>query len=296
MTEDVPPRLEQRIIDPHAVVHITNAEFNALAAARKVLIDALSFEQRYELLLGNYLDFEVGATRMSLEAVAGLDYRTYLAGAKALLEANRLLMNLMTASRTYIDQVKQDFKGVGLDQGFGSAACKLLSVEYDASFNYRFMEALRNHAQHRGMPAHGYSSNGDLHGALTFRCMKHELIEAGDFKKSVLEEMPSQVDLRNAARRYVECLSSVHVALRVLVRPFIEQARRDVEAAIVRYRVENNGQALGLHAYRSVNGAEQWVGLMVEWDDVRVHLTQKNDDKLHFTARFESDDTRNERH
>lgn len=295
MTDNLSPRLEQRIIDSHAVVEITDAEFGALTAARKVLTDALAFEQRYELLLGNYLDFEIGATRLSLEAVAGLDYRTYLPAAKALLEGNRLLMNVMTASRTYIDQVKQDFKGVGLEQGFGTAAARLLSTEYDASFDYRFMDALRNHAQHRGMPAHGYSSAEGLHNALTFRCMKHELIEAGDFKKGVLAEMPSHVDLRDGTRRYVECLSSVHITLRALVRPFIEQARQDIESAIERYRAENDGKAIGLHAHRAVNGTEEWVGLMVEWDDVRMHLAQKNDSKLRFTARFQQDSVRNER-
>jgi hypothetical protein len=291
VTEDLSPRLEQRIINPHAEVDITDAEFNALKASRKVLSDALGFEQRYELLLGNYLEFEVGATRLSLEAVSGMDYRTYLPGAKALLEGNRLLMNVMTASRTYIDQVKHDFKGVELEPGFGAAACELLSVQFDASFDYRFMEALRNHAQHRGMPAHGYSSAEGLHNALTFRSMKRELIDAGDFKKSVLNEMPEQVDLRQGARRYVECLSAVHVALRALVLPFIERARRDIELAIDRYKAKNHGQALGLHAHRAVNGVEEWVGLMVEWDDVRMHLANKNDAQLRFTARFERNGT-----
>lgn len=154
LKEDLSARLEQRIINPHAVVEITNVEFNALVASRKILTDALGFEQRFELLLGNYLDFEVGATRLSLESVAGMDYRSYLPGAKALLEGNRLLMNVMTASRTYVDQVKQDFKGVAPEPGFGVAACQLFSAQFDASFDYRFMEALRNHAQHRGMPAH----------------------------------------------------------------------------------------------------------------------------------------------
>ena len=145
-----------------------------------------------------------------------------------------------------------------------------------------------------GHYTHGYSSAEGLHNALTFRCVKNELLEAGEFKKSVLNEMPAHVDLREGARRYLECLSSVHVALRALVLPFIKQARQDIEVAIERYRVENHGQALGLHAHRVVNGIEEWVGLMVEWDDVRMHLAQKNDSEFRFTARFERNGFGNE--
>lgn len=283
--EEFSPRLEQRVLDPHAVVEITNEEFDTLVISRNVLIDALAFEQRFELLLGNYLDFEVGATRLSLETIAGVDYRTYLPGAKALLEANRLLMNLMTAARMYIDQVKQDFKNFPLDESFEHIACGLFADQYDAHIEYRFMEALRNHAQHRGLPAHGYSAADGLHEALSFRCMKHELEKAGGFKRNILDEMPAQVDLRGYARRYAEALSSVHVALRMHVSSVVENARETIAYAIERYKAANNGQALGLHVGRAANGAETWTGLMVEWDDVRLHLAEKNRSALRFTAR-----------
>ena len=65
MKEDLTPRLEQRILDRHAVLEISEAEFATLATAKKTLVDALAFEQKFELLLGNYLDFETGATRLS---------------------------------------------------------------------------------------------------------------------------------------------------------------------------------------------------------------------------------------
>lgn len=287
MKEDLSPRLEQRIIGPRAVIEITEDEFASLASARKTLVDALAFEQRFELLLGSYLDFEVTATRLSLEMLAGMDYTTYVPSAIALLEANRLLMNLMTAARAYIDQVKQDFKHLGLNPCFQELAVTALSAEYDDSFEYQFMEALRNHVQHKGVPAHGYTASDGLHEALTFRCMKEQLIEAKGFKAEVLKDMPEHVELRSYARTYVERLSDVHVRLRECVTPVINDARKEVEAAISRYKSANDDQALGLHAHRISNGKEEWVGLMVEWDDVRLHLARKNGNKLHFARRQE---------
>lgn len=285
MKEDLTPRLEQRILDRHAVLEISGAEFATLANARKTLVDALAFEQKFELLLGNYLDFETGATRLSLTSLLGVDYTTYLSGATFLLEANRLLMNLLTAARAYLDQVKQDFKHLPLTPAFGEHAKTLCSAEYDDSAEYRFMEALRNHSQHKGMPVHGYTAGEGLHEALTFTCVQEQLSEAGDFKSKVLAEMPAKVDLRIYARQYVECLSNVHKQLRELVTASINEARQNVEDAIGRYKGVNDGRALGLHAHRVVGGKEEWVGLMVEWDDVRLHLTRKNDDKLRLSRK-----------
>jgi hypothetical protein len=56
-----------------------------------------------------------------------------------------------------------------------------------------------------------------------------------------------------------------------------------VEAAIERYRAVNDGQAVGLHACKEVNGRREWIGLMVEWDDVRMHLATRNAYGIRFT-------------
>lgn len=274
--EDIAPRLEQRIIGARSVVDISDTEFDELVRSQRVLSDALTFEQRFEVLLASYIDFEAGAGRLSLETIAGVDYGSYVPAAKALLDANRLLMNLMTASRAWIDQVQQDFRYLTTPSGFGTRAKGLLSAQYDEWFDYRLMEALRNHAQHKGMPAHGYSASGGLHDALTFRCLRTELVDTGDFKKSVLAEMPAEVDVRSSARRYIDCLSKVHVTLRRDISPAVDTARACVASAIERFELETGSTSLGLHAHQRVDGEDTWVGLMLDWDEVRLHLARKN--------------------
>lgn len=276
ITEDIAPRLEQRIIGPRSMVDIDDTEFDELVSSRKILSDALMFEQRFEMLLGSYVDFETGAGRLSLETVAGLDYQSYVPAARALLEANRLLLNLMSAARAWIDQVQQDFPYLRLPVAFGTRAKALQSAQYDEWFEYRLMEALRNHAQHKGMPAHGYTASDGLHEALTFRCLRRELDDAGAFKRSVFEEMPDEVDLRVAARRYIDCLSKVHVTLRRDIAGVLDTARARVASAIERFEEETGGSSLGLHAHRRENGKDTWVALMLDWDEVRLHLARKN--------------------
>jgi hypothetical protein len=283
--DDLSPRLEQRVLEPHIAIPICTQEFLALTSARQTLVDALAFEQKFELLLRNYLDFEEKSARLSLEMLAGMDYTTYQSVAMVLLEANRLVMNVMTAARSYIDQVKQDFKNLPLERPFKELAELHLSEEYDANFDYRFMETLRNHSQHKGMPAHGYSAGDDVHNAIIFHSSRDELVESGTLKSSVLKEMPEKVDLRACARRYIECLSTVHVKLRSRVATLVEDARTRIESTIAMFSRENGGRALGLHAHRIINGKHEWVGLMLEWDDVRSHLSRKNDAPIKFSRR-----------
>ena len=51
--------IEQKILGPRDQLSITAAEFNALRDARDVLFEALEFEQRYELLIGNFIEMEL---------------------------------------------------------------------------------------------------------------------------------------------------------------------------------------------------------------------------------------------
>jgi len=53
-------------IGPQTIVEISGARYELLANARKTLEDAGAFEQRYELLLGNFTAFELLCAEVSL--------------------------------------------------------------------------------------------------------------------------------------------------------------------------------------------------------------------------------------
>jgi hypothetical protein len=63
---------------------------------------------------------------------------------------NRSLPNLLTITRIYTDPVKHDMGTLSALPKEPILNC--FGQEYDSYFEYRLMEALRNHVQHHGMP------------------------------------------------------------------------------------------------------------------------------------------------
>lgn len=87
----------RRAIGPQIPIEISEARYKELASARLTLTDAASFEQKYDLLLGNYMAFESWAATYSIGAVVTFDH-SYDAAIKTFGEANRHVMNLLSST------------------------------------------------------------------------------------------------------------------------------------------------------------------------------------------------------
>jgi hypothetical protein len=261
---------------------ISESEYVALSHARRTLTDALAFEQKFELLLANYLALELAATEWSLRAKVEHQF-SYSVLSEVFRDANRHIVNLLSGAKAYIDQVKQDFAHLTINPSFETSAAKRLSAEYDSAKEYRFMEALRNHIQHRNPPVHKITkgnqraSANDWVDSLSIRADRTNLEEDGKFKGTVLEEMDAEVDLRLSARSYIASLSACHVDLRRLVTSEVDAARTLIRKWIEQYAEISSEGVIGLHAYRSEDGeVKDSVLLMLDWDDVRRDLAEKN--------------------
>jgi hypothetical protein len=273
--------LQRRVLNPQESLPIGESDYDQIALARRTLVDAFAFEQKFDLLKENFIGFELAATEWSLRATVESDY-SYGSISGVMQEANRHVVNLLAAARAYIDQVKQDFKHLDLSPSFGQQSASKLSEAYDASHQYRVMEALRNYAQHFSQPVHSFSGNSsrladDWGHAISVRALKSQLAEDKTFKKRVLAEVEGFIDLRDAGRGYIEALSGVHLHLRAIVEPQVEAARDLIDRWIGQYLVVNES-ALGLYAHKSVDGKDDPapVLLMVEWDDVRRAFVAKS--------------------
>lgn len=273
--------LEQRIIGRRKTVTITEDEFLALENARHVLSEALEFEQRYELLVGNFIAMELAITELCLRSTVEPQY-AYSDIARVIQETNRHIVNLLTAARSYIDQVKQDFKMLPLNPTFFEAVKTLLREEYDSSLEYRFMEALRNYTQHCAFPATGFSDaavlDHDANGwaeSLTISASKEELFQDKEFKQKFLEALPAKIDLRHYGRGYVRCLGKAHIALRSLVDPMVVESRNLLDTTIKTYSDGGAHPTVGLGA-RRLGTQPQDIPVLTDWDDVRLKLAKKN--------------------
>ena len=281
--------LEQRVLNPHVQMEIDEQRYNALANARSVLADALAFEQGYELMLGNFIEMEMAFTEISLRACLEFDYsHSTLAG--LMREANRQVINVLTAMRSYVDQMPQLFKALDLNPKFAKFVKSELNDMHSASLDYQFVCELRNHAQHQGTAIHGFEASpvprSDSNGwaeAVSLYANKSELM-ASNFKAWVLEKQPDKINVRSCIRMSMFALGKVHLKLRAHLATQVDEARTTFDVAISDYQAAGADSVVGLAA-RSVGGKNEDIPVFVDWDVVRQSLAKKNNQPPRLWAR-----------
>jgi len=282
-------------LEDTVAIPLTRPRFGNLLDARTTLVDAGSFEERYELVLENYKAFELFFVNQSLESRLGGDYRIEPAS-RLLSEANRLLINLLTSLCSYTEQVSSEFKSAPSGPVFKTAITRKLADLRKTSFNFGLIEVVRNYAQHVQMPVEGitarhsrtttwpesvfpYCTGASLH-AYAGRNRRRQV--------GLQHSLAEKVDLRELAYSAVRTLSELHCSARSLVqadcvaaRDEVAEALREVNDAIAEAgTVKKKGRpAKIVELAGGENGStESEVShtLMLEWDDVRIARAAKN--------------------
>ncbi len=277
-------------------IEITASEFADLKAARKVLSDAFATEEKYEIVITNFIDLE-----KQLLNVAVIDKIRHKPSYSEIFETrsilNTRLVNLLTATRLYLDQLPQhvahclpNSPDVHID------VKRRCSEEYDQHFEFRFMEALRNHVQHRGIPIHfvrhgsrwtslDESKQMEFYVQISAQLDKLEADEK--FKKSVLAEIEEDVDLIATTRKYVESISAIHQYVRDTISDSVTAARTTIEAVHVRYSQLHSDSLIGISAFElGEEGVRSSIPLLLDWDDVRIQLQQRNWQLVNLSKRY----------
>jgi hypothetical protein len=288
--------IHKALLEPTPEIEISPEEYSLFERSRGILSAALAIEEKYEILIGNYLALETRLLQIAATNAVRrtLSYSEFFDTRSAM---NIDLVNLLTAARLYLDQLPQDVAECLPESPDARELVKAQSSkEYDEHFEYRFMEALRNHVQHRGIPIHRvrhhsqWTSSGEdgrMEFTVDIAARRRYLEEDKKFKKSVLDEVAGDVDLTAACRRYVESLSSIHELARRLVAESASSARATVEAAHRRYAEVDSGKLIGLTASamddeREISG----VPLLLDWDDVRLELQKRNRQLINLRKRY----------
>ena len=278
MTDPSTPYLADCADSPRRI-EVSPDEFETFQAADATLQDAADFEHRYDMVLSEYREFELGVTRASLNHQMGFVAGSHLDAMDMITIGNRLLMNLMSVVRAHVDHTARSFKHIDASPNVEDYFKSLTANAYDKQFGYRFMEALRNHSQHRELPVHGIVAGGSLengvHWAETVALVtrKDDLVAAGKFKASVLGEMPSRVNLRSVVRVYVQALSEIHLAVRAHVANYVQKSREHLQTALGRFE-QQHGAQWHVAAY-DPTGAQPPLVLNLGWDDARAALVAR---------------------
>lgn len=289
--------LRIRALGKFPCVEISADEYDSAALSRKVLSAALAVEQEWDVLLKNYIELEQDLLSLAVSAsvLNASEYRDFFVSTSLV---NRRFVNLLTSAKMYVDQVPQSASGAITDLAKNEVVSKvksMLAEQYDASFEYRFMEALRNFVQHRGAAVRSVSFGGAWtpefnrkwnESRISPYALRETFVSDKSFKRAVFEEMPEKVNLTSAVRHYLERLGLVHKNLRTMLASQVEPARSLINNLIQKYRGVYSGKPIGLAAHCFNNGNEVGhVALFLEWDDVRQHLTMENSTLINISKR-----------
>lgn len=280
------PFIRQAILGHAPELPINEQQFAELSQARKVLAAAFALEESYDLLLGNYVEVEKELLAAGASNVVR-DVHEYQDFFELRSTINRRFVNLLTATRLYLDQAPQRLSDCAVDPTMARTEFKQRTNEhYDGFFSYRFLEALRNHVQHCGLAVHRLTHKSKWIGEGAGRVMeisvqpfteRQYLASDGGFKRKILDEMPAEVVLSLAVREYLQCIGNLHMLVRDHIAGRVLQARELIGAQIARYAGKNNGVTIGLTAYRTApSGNKESLPLFLNWDDVRVRLVSRN--------------------
>lgn len=267
-------------------IEISNEQFQSLYQSAEILKAAMAIEEKYELVISNFLDLEKDSLAVSSDYMVRRN-NNYSEFFDIRSTFNRRIVNLLTSTKLYIDQIQQHVKICAPE--LTDSVNNEFSKEYDTLFEYRFMEALRNYVQHRGLavhlvshPAKWIEDDGRLLEFQTKIYTQKTNLE-GDkaFKKSVVLEMPNKVELILSSRKYISAISRVHSFIRSNIDTVVKSSRDLIESTINQYEDANDGESIGLCAVSfeadgQLDNIIERVPLFLSWDDVRIELTNRN--------------------
>jgi hypothetical protein len=96
--------LRLRTLGQHPEIEIDQDRFFCLKRSKVVLDEALAFEEKYEMVIYNYLDLEKEVADVSLSSMVR-SIHGYAGFFDARLSLNVRLVNLLTWVRVYTDQL-----------------------------------------------------------------------------------------------------------------------------------------------------------------------------------------------
>ncbi|ATN93346.1 hypothetical protein [Marinobacter phage PS3] len=214
--------------------NISEIYFDQLSESFCCLLNGYHVEQKFDLVVGNFLELESDVYQAMMNHMVGR-YPGWVNFLEVQLTVDRRLSNFLSACRTYFDQIYRHmvlcFKG---DRSQAKSLKAYASSLYEKSFDYRLMEALRNHVQHHSLAVHSAKVGGRHvgHGdqrvtefGVGFSIYKRELSYNKRFKASVLAEMKDEIEIVSTVRGYIDCINLVQLRARALLDSRLEESR-----------------------------------------------------------------------
>lgn len=273
-------------------VEISKKEYQKIKVAKDNLFQALFIEEKLDLVLENFFEFENSLLNTGLKNMIFRQQNyIWLQAEKRII--SRKLINLLAASALYLDHIIHHLSNIyGKSSHQFLELKKLFSEQYDEYLSYRVMSALRNYVQHRGFPIHAISchmtwvnskSDRKMRFIVTPYILVSKLEDDEKFKKSVLMELKhlgEKNDIMPFLREYISCIGTIHGRIREILKAHISEWEATIQDAINRYKKKpgSNVNIVGLSALILTESEKmiERVGLFKDHIELRRELERKN--------------------
>lgn len=178
---------------------LSQSDFEKYSEYIVKLIFLKNDENLFKIVELNYLDFiskiDYITNKFSIGEI-NTEEQQYLH-----LEINRLILNLLSSIRTYLDHTETR---LNREYGIESEEFKIFKTEtsrtYDENFAYRFLYKLRNFSQHCGLPTgslklHSFMENGLPKYILELSLLRDDLLKKFDWGNPITDELRQQEEV-----------------------------------------------------------------------------------------------------
>jgi hypothetical protein len=302
----MPYFLGRFILNDGNCVELSKSVYNQIKSHKRNLIHSLDIEERFDLLLANYMEFEYELLSISLRHNIYSPKWGYREFAEERVSINRRITNLLSSCRLYLDQLRHSAAEIW---GKGPEFTKIneaTSQEYDKNVSYRLMEGLRNYAQHRGLAANslslqigptGMGPEGQIACTISPQLVNEELASDKTIKaelKQELKHLPEKIDLKSHIRSYMDSLCRVHVIVRDLLSSHSSIWESTIREAVNNYKTKagivTEEVPLGLAIFQAENPTDDVVmeqdHIFYDFIDHRKFLENKNTIVPNLSSRF----------
>lgn len=275
--------LTTRVLGSDQSISLTEAEFASIVTATAGINSFIDTEEKFNVILENYEEYERELLSLALRDLV-YGYASPQTGQSDVFTVNRRLLNLLSSARQYVDQLRRDVsRAFGRDNPRLSELECRLEDERGRSFAYRLMEAVRNHAQHHGVPINCLNHSMELAKQDMPPWIRYAVTPGLDLKamdgdrrvdRAVVQELRAVGDSGDFSvwvREYVDCLHNIHSAVRSLFDNGVAEWEHTIQSSLARARA-TFGEELGGLAAVAVDGDDEdesvhdevdvWAGLL----------------------------------
>jgi hypothetical protein len=270
-------------------ITITKKHYESLLASRDCLTELASLEEKFFAVSESYREVEKVVFDITINDLLYSSVQVpeiYASGALF----GRQVASFMSVVRLYLDTIETHTREITGGKVDAAAVKAVLSEQYDRSFYYRVMEAIRNHAQHRAFPMHSASYGGGWDKDRTENTYRAEFFfEAAKvkddkkFKTKTREEIEmagGKVDLKACVRQYFSDLCEIHTEFRKLFAASKAAAEKDIKYWREKWTNESGSPSLiGVGAFKfngeyiDLNAKRAFIGPQI--DEYRESLEAK---------------------